>query len=1623
MTSQNSVFTTGALIFSESFENSGLTGNSWGLFDETDSWNVNGWDVESVADLEIQNGNIGGTTGGSDGTAHAEFDSHGSSSLPKITKTLNTPNDTYHLTFDYMPRPGNEDTSDLRVHVGSESFDITSDSNGNITIVGTTSYQIEQTTNANGWTTFSVIIEGSAATTEIGFEGLQPEDTLGAYLDAINVHELQEVSVNDAVISVNTGDEAIWHLSGAGEPGLVFSIDGTPDPVTGWITTAGGHQVRLIDPATGEYEFVAGNPDGENDFSYTVTDELGNVRSAEISVELNGGALGALLPLGGETQVNTYTASAQVYPSVAALSDGGHVVAWQSNGQDGSMYGIYGQRFDAAGQAVDGEFLIPTYTSSDQIDVSLTGLPDGGFVASWTSSRDNSGTGYDVYTRQFDASGNPIGAEVRVNTYLTGHQNHSSITTLSDGSYVVAWQSDGQDGSMLGVYGQRFDSAGQTIGNEFLIPTYTSSEQMEVALTATADGGFVATWTSSRDHSGTSYDIYARQYDSSGNPLDDEFLVNTEYDTSYQQLSDVAALKDGGFVVTWQSFNQDGGGNAIIAQRYDSSGQELGVAFQVHDSDLDNQRFPAITSLTDGGFLIAWEDNNRDESGFAVYVQRFDVNGNQVGPETQINTYETSNQADIALDTLANGDVIVTWDSSGQDGSEGGIYSQRLTFESSTPTLSDGNDIYFGTSRVDLVDGLAGDDLIKGEGGDDTLSGGAGDDDLYGGAGNDVIDGGDGMDRLFFDDARSAYTIDATAGTVTHIATGEVNTYTNIEELVFTPEADGGVISVNAWDDATWFLSGAGDYDADGDGGKEVTFAIDGTPDVDGWITTTDGHQVRLIDTVTGEYEFKASQTAGTDSFTYTVTDELGNVSQSAMNIEIPDSVPTTYEAGHYNENQSFDNPSTSWVNHLADAALPKTGKWYFEYQVDRNEGSGGQHALGIMTSTPPISYMGNANTGESYGILDGDPNVWKISGSSYEEISDSGIWATQRVGVYIDMDNGTIGFNINGTDYENVYTGIDTTLDWFPAASSYNEDGTFLFKSDDWTLTPLSGYSTLEFVADFDGTTGNDVVIGDAYDETIDGLAGDDLIKGQGGDDTLSGGDGNDDLYGGAGSDVIDGGDGDKDRLFFDEARSAYIVDEQAGTVTHIATNEVDTYTNIEQFVFAPEAEGGVISVNAGDEATWFLSGAGDIDADGDGDKEVTFAIDGTPDAEGWITTADGHQVRLLNSGTGEYEFKAGQTEGADSFTYTVTDEMGNVSSADMSIEIRSDNPQTYEAGHYNENQTFDNTATAWVNHLADVALPKTGKWYFEYQVDRNEGSGGQHALGIMTSTPPISYLGNANTGESYGILDGDPNVWKISGSSYEEISDSGIWAAQRVGVYIDMDNGTIGFNINGTNYENVYTGIDTTLDWFPAASSYNEDGTFLFKSDDWTLTPLSGYSTLEFVADFDGTTGNDVVIGNEYGETINGLEGDDLLKGEGGDDTLSGGTGSDILTGGDGADSFVFGSLAETANGDFDTITDFQSTDTLSFKADTFEGLSGLAGNLSDLIAQGEAVDFLTDLSATKDAKATFIVVQDSQNPNNAEVYYDADGSGTSYESTKIADVEGSTTITASDIEIITG
>ena len=70
----------------------------------------------------------------------------------------------------------------------------------------------------------------------------------------------------------------------------------------------------------------------------------------------------------------------------------------------------------------------------------------------------------------------PLGPEARVNTTTAGDQSNVEVAADADGDFVLVWQSDGQDGSGLGVYARRYAASGAALGGEFLVNTTTAGD-------------------------------------------------------------------------------------------------------------------------------------------------------------------------------------------------------------------------------------------------------------------------------------------------------------------------------------------------------------------------------------------------------------------------------------------------------------------------------------------------------------------------------------------------------------------------------------------------------------------------------------------------------------------------------------------------------------------------------------------------------------------------------------------------------------------------------------------------------------------------------------------------------------------------------------------------------------------------------------------------------------------------------------------------------------------------------------------------------------------------------------------------------------------------------------------
>jgi hypothetical protein len=368
-------------------------------------------------------------------------------------------------------------------------------------------------------------------------------------------------------------------------------------------------------------------------------------------------------PAGIEFQVNTYTTSIQLNPSAAMDGRGAFVIVWQSQGQDGDNTGVFGQRFDAAGTAQGPEFRVNTETPLAQQAPAVTADAEGRFVVVWRS-RDQDGDVYGIFGQRFDAAGAPAGGEFQINSYTTGSQIQAAVAADASGSFVVVWA--GYSGGDYEIFGQRYDAAGVPKGAEFRVNSYVTGLQLTPAVTSDAGGNLVVVWTSGQDGNGGG--IFGRRFDAVGVPVGSDFLVNA-YTPETQSQPSVASDRDGDFVVVWQSPDADGTG--IFGRRFAADGTPLGGEFQVNSFSTSEQTIPVVASDASGAFVVAWMSRGQDGSGYAIAGQRFSAAGLADGSEFQVNAYTTGYQNQPAIAASPFGNFVVAWQGNYPDTSYG----------------------------------------------------------------------------------------------------------------------------------------------------------------------------------------------------------------------------------------------------------------------------------------------------------------------------------------------------------------------------------------------------------------------------------------------------------------------------------------------------------------------------------------------------------------------------------------------------------------------------------------------------------------------------------------------------------------------------------------------------------------------------------------------------------------------------------------------------------------------------------------------------------------------------------------------------------------------------------------
>ena len=402
------------------------------------------------------------------------------------------------------------------------------------------------------------------------------------------------------------------------------------------------------------------------------------------------------LHLGSEFPVNTYTTGGQSAPVVAAVQNGKFAVVWQSLNQDGDGTGVFGQWFDPVAAKTDPEFQVNTYTTGRQGRPAAAIDFHGNLVVVWESDgQDGSGTG--VFGQRYNAKHAAAGGEFRVNTTTASNEFDPAIAAAPDGNFVVVWTE--YNAGSPDVRAQRFDIAGAKLGGEFLVDADTAGGQLDPAVAADAAGRFVVVWSGSGasvgDDPGSA--VLGQRFDAAGAKIGPVFQVNT-YTTGSQTHPAIAMDRAGNFVVVWQNYPQDGAGTGIFAQRFNNGAEKLGGELAVNTYTTNSQFEPSIALERDGGFVVAWTSEAEDGSGYGVVARRFDRSGAPSEPEFVVNTSTAFDQREPSIVAAPVG-LIAVWN--GRDtGSSSGIIGRLQTL---LPEALLGDDHGVGNSNLNGV--------------------------------------------------------------------------------------------------------------------------------------------------------------------------------------------------------------------------------------------------------------------------------------------------------------------------------------------------------------------------------------------------------------------------------------------------------------------------------------------------------------------------------------------------------------------------------------------------------------------------------------------------------------------------------------------------------------------------------------------------------------------------------------------------------------------------------------------------------------------------------------------------------------------------------------------------------
>jgi len=973
----------------------------------------------------------------------------------------------------------------------------------------------------------------------------------------------------------------------------------------------------------------------------------------------------------------------------------------------------------------------------------------------------------------------------------------------------------------------------------------------------------------------------------------------------------------------------------------------------LHRADTDASGFAAG--------VVFYEPSHADGADFGPIT----ISGNSFGDsDAGIRTSGTPDASTEGLDITIDDNDFTDVDHPVWQPAEGVLHL--------TDSTIDGTEVpeyFFGGNAGDTITGTAGADVIFGNDGDDALNGGAGDDAIDGGAGTDtavygaaitpdmVTDNGDGTFAVSAgaegtDTLTGVEVIDhGGAGNILLVGNGGFET---IQEAIDAAEA-GDTIMIAAGDyaeslsiDKGLTLIGLGEVTIDPPSGRVITLA----GDLEGGDVTLDNLTLKG-----GTDAIFAQATANAGKLTITNSTISDNTGHGIFILgDDPDddgSAPIVSGiAGLEIVDTTFSNNGTNEENGAGHIKLFGFEGDALLQNVTIIGGDGADPEAALPDNAIEIhGYVNNGDNGHD-SPFPGAPDIGNVV---FDGVTISGAFHKNPVAIFhfSAIDNLAIGGDNGGLDLSDA----TSSASWGPL---FNLDGiTGDIDASGYLITFPGGasiYTELQGGEEWQDAS-NQSITGTGANDRLNGRDGDDMLSGGAGDDELNGGGGNDLLKGGAGIDALDGGDG-VDTADFSDATAAVVVTLDGANVVTATIGGVasDTLVNIENVIGGSGND--VLTGDAGNNV--FAGRAGDDRIDGGGGTDTVVYV-GTLTKEALVAMADVDPDTVGDQAG--WQVIAG-AEGTDTLTNVKFVQhaggrfllVGNGGFADLDSALAA----ATKAG-----DTVIYAAPPQAGTDVAVTVPDTGEdlnFSLPYDANFKITIQGNNNNTIQTGGgDDVIVTGNGNdvikTGDGNDYVDageGDDQIIGGSGNG-DDVYDGGpggntmIYTSATNTITVDLhlqDRSTTAASEGGTVGDMLEAALGNGSANTPVGLASGVD---------------IGTDALINIVNIIAGSGNDILIGNDDANEIDGRAGNDTITGNGGADILIGGLGSDDVDGGDDDDI-----LRYVAGDGTDTMLDGGDG------ADTLEitGRTGDNAALGDTIKVGISGGTIVKLTSNDDS-----------------------------------------------------